>query len=253
MRPIPVLLAIVVLVGCAQPVATASLRLHEALLWSTSESVGLRFYHARGAEWDEEAVTLFIHEVENVTGKRVLSNVSRELRGADTYFDPSFVWTVEAIDYIRWRNAIESKGTYQVGEVPTLDIVSLNGRSEDGASGSYAGGVVDVRFAWSRSAHPNITLTRAEAGVLIHEFGHAIGLINGSIPMNRVRETTDGRHHSTSPSSVMYSGPPVDVVNLTEAELQAIVDARPLTFDAYDWEDIRAFQALDPSRRGGIQ
>lgn len=78
-----------------------------------------------------------------------------------------------------------------------------------------------------------------ERHVLIHEFGHAIGLVDNGLPMVRPHAAEDGQH-SANPESVMaqgsWGGP---AFALEDAQPNAWI---PYRFDADDLADIMAFR-----------
>lgn len=72
-----------------------------------------------------------------------------------------------------------------------------------------------------------------ETAVLVHEFGHAIGLVNRGLPMVNDHEDKDHPHHSSNSRSVMYwavetgSGLP-------------LLESIPTRFDTNDKRDVCA-------------
>lgn len=83
-----------------------------------------------------------------------------------------------------------------------------------------------------------------ERRTVVHEFGHAIGLVNCGIPMVTAREDPESRCHSTNSRSVMGSAMPAD-----EADLYIDGNWPPWKFDDDDWADIAGFRATDPDAR----
>lgn len=76
-----------------------------------------------------------------------------------------------------------------------------------------------------------------ERTTLLHEAGHAMGLVNNGLPMTRPREDADNPGHSTNERSVMYWK--VDAENGLR---QLILDDEsvPDRFDADDLADLRS-------------
>lgn len=97
-----------------------------------------------------------------------------------------------------------------------LHVMFLNGgaRTPDGdhAAGRmiYDHGVVFVfkdsfRHAYDvRSGERVDAACAVERAVVLHELGHALGLVNRGVPMRSDREADDHAGHSTDPRSVMY-------------------------------------------------
>lgn len=65
--------------------------------------------------------------------------------------------------------------------------------------------------------------------VLLHEFGHLIGLVDNGMRMQRDHENPDISAHSANPESIMWPGMPADGAALWNR-----------TFDADDYADIEA-------------
>lgn len=72
------------------------------------------------------------------------------------------------------------------------------------------------------------------SAVLVHEFGHAMGLVNVGAPMQRDHEDDAHPGHSTNDNSVMYFE--VETVNV----VNAFQGGPPTTFDADDKADLCA-------------
>lgn len=73
-----------------------------------------------------------------------------------------------------------------------------------------------------------------ERAVLVHEFGHAIGLVNLGIPMQTDHEDDEHEKHSSSSQSVMYWA----VENTLG--LSTLTGGIPNDFDANDRADLKA-------------
>jgi hypothetical protein len=72
-----------------------------------------------------------------------------------------------------------------------------------------------------------------ERAVLIHELGHAMGLVNTQIPMVRDHEDKDHRGHSSNRNSVMYH-------EIETRDIALLTGTPPNQFDENDIADIRA-------------
>lgn len=73
---------------------------------------------------------------------------------------------------------------------------------------------------------------RIEQAVLVHEFGHAIGLVNRGIPMVKDHEDPEHERHSNNDQSIMYWA--VE----SAGTLMEFTTQIPLEFDADDKADI---------------
>lgn len=76
-----------------------------------------------------------------------------------------------------------------------------------------------------------------ERAVLVHEMGHAAGLVNRGAPMSRAREDPANPAHSTNPESVMFHAVEsrVDLLSFFTGGCADI----PYEFDADDLADLR--------------
>lgn len=74
-----------------------------------------------------------------------------------------------------------------------------------------------------------------ENSVLVHEFGHVLGLVNLATKMVKPHEATEQgqRGHSTNPDSVMY-------YKVETFEIRSFTEPPPTQFDADDISDLRA-------------
>lgn len=95
--------------------------------------------------------------------------------------------------------------------------------------------VFDVNGAAERRA-PFVG-ERSERATLIHEFGHALGLVNCGIPMTKVREIPTSRCHSQHHESVM------GINDTISAQALANDTWIPWQFDADDLADIAAYRS----------
>lgn len=77
-----------------------------------------------------------------------------------------------------------------------------------------------------------------EVTVMLHELGHAMGLVHNPLPMHRARETLDPPNHSTLETSPLFAE-----VHGRDSLLK-LVERRelPSWYDAHDLQDIRGYQ-----------
>lgn len=78
-----------------------------------------------------------------------------------------------------------------------------------------------------------LSVAEAEQAVLVHEFGHAIGLVNAGIPMVEDHEDEEHPGHSDNSDSVMYW-------RVETSEIGLITGGPSNQFDENDIRDIRA-------------
>lgn len=104
----------------------------------------------------------------------------------------------------------------------------------------FAIGPVDGRFVQMDGR----AYEMREAGILLHEFGHALGLVDNGIPMVNTHNKPDDPAHSSNHESIMAGG----WDSLSELQMRARRGENPtFRFDENDREDIRAFRATQPS------
>lgn len=80
-----------------------------------------------------------------------------------------------------------------------------------------------------------------ERAILVHEYGHKLGLVGCGLPQVEDHAHPDDPCHSARPSSVMWPSP-----QSSDDHLQWLLDddLQPIwRFDDADWADIRAYQA----------
>jgi hypothetical protein len=138
-----------------------------------------------------------------------------------------------------------------IGTTATLHVLFLDGtmrpdeRTRLTLGSTLAGEGVIVVFpdeyakAIRLTASGQTVSARAEMDrhVLLHELGHAFGLVGQRIPMVRPHADTDHEGHSSNPLSIMHHRPPMTVEGFVYGD-------RPRDFDADDRADLAAFRAI---------
>lgn len=141
--------------------------------------------------------------------------------------------------------------TYGQGSTAYLHVIYLDGiaRTTEGSHllGLHIGqAVILYPDAWRGQSREPVRIDDSaerkefelERAVLIHEIGHAFGLVDGGAPM--VRPHSDGTGHSSNRGSVMYAevDRPGSLLSLLQRE------EIPFRFDTDDLADLRALQEL---------
>ncbi len=78
----------------------------------------------------------------------------------------------------------------------------------------------------------------ADRDILIHEFGHAMGLINRGAPPTRHHSPPDDPYHSSDPASIMYAGR--DTIGALQHTAHDSTASGTALFDADDLADLAA-------------
>lgn len=203
--------------------------------------------YAGDYEPTEEALDTLERELRNVTDKRSITVTS-----------PSSIPAVS-----------EEHGTEELlethrqhldttdNESAVIHVVYVNGEFEDNPA------ALGLGFSWNRvspvflyadrienlyvsdlpspltDALPNPAPEKVERSVLVHEAGHALGLVNLTTPMLEDREDEDNPGHSANEDSVMYYAAATE-----RAVLEHLQDNEhlPYQFDEDDRADLRAIR-----------
>jgi hypothetical protein len=202
--------------------------------------------HAPGRAPSEAAKAHLLGTLKNVTRKtHIVLDVKETLKD-----EPGRVW--KADDLLSTELALRRARH----EAPTalLHVLYPAGRYEGGSaagvtiSGPVIGPVVvfldvlrELRVGTPLGALP---VPNPEAGVqvlerstLLHEAGHAMGLVNNGLLMVKAREDKENEGHTTNPRSVMYWA-----VESQNGLRQYLLDdgSVPDVFDADDLADLRS-------------
>lgn len=157
----------------------------------------------------------------------------------DARFRSDHVWTSEELFALHGWTADLGPEAFGDAQAARLHVVYLPGELEEDVMGRAIGRVAFVLPDPPDTPDGRRVLPRdefAERALLVHEVGHALGLVNNGVPMVTAREAEGG--HSTHPESVMYGGTHVGTV------CEPVADNRcwPYRFDADDLADFEAFR-----------
>lgn len=198
--------------------------------------------HAPGYRPSEEAIAHLVATLKNVTSKQTVAVVvGEELSGA-----ADATWTSEELVQLE----IDTRDTAHAAPTAVLHVLYPAGAFErEGVAGVTVSGPVigpvvvfldalrEVGTPLAPLPNPQPAVTVLERSTLLHEAGHAMGLVNNGLDQVRDREDKEHAGHSSNPRSVMYWR--VETVNgLREILLRD--GAVPDRFDADDLADLRS-------------
>ncbi|MHB1261575.1 MAG: zinc metalloprotease [Thermoplasmatota archaeon] len=225
--------------------------LPQALLWrSVSSSIIVEVDAAPGMAPDLAALELLRTTLAQVTGKTVAVTGPTAMPGQGDRYD------VQDLLRIHRETAFFGGEGFVDGGRAVIHVLYLDGRSGgDDADHRTLGrtlvehGVVAIFRTSYSSAHRILNDTWVDATaemdqhVLLHEVGHALGLVGNGIPQVRDHADPGSPGHSRYPESVLYHHPPM-------TPKQLVTGAVSTTFDVDDLADLAAFRAADPSKPG---
>lgn len=239
----PVVLAwLVLIVGCVGP--DAPVPYHEQVLGGDPfTELVVEIDHAPEHAPSVAAREHLVEQLRAVTSK---SKVSIGL-DASLSAQPGKVWSAE--DLVALERSTRSRE--HAAPVAVLHVLYPSGTyREDGVVGiTISGdGVATIAVFLDKMAefdpgmgtplpYPPAAREEVEKATLLHEAGHAMGLVNNGLPMVRPHEDPESPGHSNNRESIMWVS--VDQVEGIRAALLG-ESSLPLYFDADDRADMRA-------------
>ena len=234
--------------GCAGPwkPAPPSLYFEDLLQAEPFTRLVIQVDHAPGRAPSEAAKTHLLMTLQNVTRKAEISfDVRQTLPDA-----PRETWTADEL--LEAERALRRHE--HMAPVALLHLLYPAGVYDGGnaagvtISGPVLGPVVvfldtlrELRVGTPLGALPVANPAPAvdvlERSTLLHEAGHAMGLVNNGLPMVKAREDHDNEGHTTNPRSVMYWS--VESANGLRQHLLRD-DSVPDRFDADDLADLKS-------------
>lgn len=160
-----------------------------------------------------------------------------EIRGAQTIPASNTEYSIKEIAELedRYRKVRSDRE----GPVASVHVLYINGRIRNDApnvetlGAAYrASSIVMAPDTIERASNPVLSADKIERAVLVHEFGHVLGLVNIGYRSPRDHEDPEHPGHSKNRASVMYwAVNSFDVANILAGDL-------PTTFDADDKADL---------------
>jgi len=231
------------LAGCALPGGATPRPYYEELLAAEPfTDLVIEIDHAPGREPSVAAREHLVRELRNVTSKtRVSVKLQETLPN-----EPAKRWNASELVALE----AATRSTEHRAPVAVLHVLYPAGAFENETvagvtiSGTVLGPVVVFLDSIEKLRSPAgpLTLPRGvrdevERATLLHEAGHAMGLVNNGLPMVRDHEDPAHPGHSSNERSVMYWRVET-LAGLREALLQD--GGLPLYFDADDRADMRS-------------
>ena len=200
---------------------------YEILKGNSYSKLHIEVNYVTGNEPDSDALNLLKQRIQEVTDKTSIS-VSQSSFGST---DNSY--TLEEILEIENNERTRTKS----GNTFVIHILYLNGEYEDNDQTlglAYSGSSFALfKEKIEDSAFLLISSTDIERSVIVHEFGHLLGLINNGYQSPHNHEDSQHPHHSNNDESVMYWAiESQDIGNQIDCE-------PPNNFDSDDLDDLR--------------
>lgn len=229
----------------------------QLLLWSSPDPIlVLQLDFEKGTQPDPRALEWVMDNLRQVTHKRDIRVEMRELSdepsNAGRNWSMGDLWKKHVTSY-----ALENPALVDTNGTAYIHVLYLLGKFDDTSIGEAAGlAVTNAVWIFPQSfvtrangllAPTNKDPTDYELGVLLHEVGHVLGLVNNGAPMVRAHEHAKYRHHSSNPDSVMFEG----VEGGPDAAARWFEDhgtIYPIKFDADDLADLAAVRDAEPRR-----
>ena len=182
--------------------------------------------YVSGYEPSSDALDLLRQRINEVTDKNTVTISQNSFGSTDTSYSLEEILEIE--------NSQRNK--FKGGDEFVIHILYLNGEFEDNNNAlgiAYKGSsfamfqekIEDAAFLF-------ISAQDIEKAVLVHEYGHLLGLVNMGYTSPHDHEDPDHPHHSNNEESVMYWAiESQDFYNQLDGE-------PPNNFDTYDLDDL---------------
>jgi hypothetical protein len=249
MRWLALLLIVPALSGCLLP-QEEGLALHDALLLPTPyATIRVEIDHQPGAKPDPVAIQAFLEELARVTAKRV------EVPSYGSV--PATGGEVTRAQLVRLH---EQTANHHPGRdivhggrgIAYLHVLYLGGKLVQSGEPTGVGGTMahenGLLVVFPDSFTGAVQLVNGERvdaqgalerAVLMHELGHALGLVNRGVPMQTPREDPHHPGHSVHKGSVMHHELTVGPTGLVQGPLATGLDKDDLL-------DLAVYRAYKP-------
>tara|TARA_Y100001970_G_scaffold152037_1_gene186178 strand:+ start:30 stop:752 length:723 start_codon:yes stop_codon:yes gene_type:complete len=211
------------LISCEKEVGECR---YEILQGSKYSKLHLEINYVSGFEPSSGALDLLRQRINEVTDKESVTISQNSFGSTDTSYTIEEILEIESLQ----RKKFKSDNEF------VIHILYLNGEFEDNENTlglAYKGS----SFAMFKeniedSAFLFISAEDIEKAVLVHEYGHLLGLVNMGYTSPHDHEDPEHPHHSNNDESVMYwAVESQDFYNQLDGE-------PPNNFDSYDLDDL---------------
>ena len=190
--------------------------------------------YVSGYEPSSDALDLLRQRINEVTDKKSVTISQDSFGSTDTSYSLEEILDIEESQRKKFKD----------GDEFVIHILYLNGEFEDNENTlglAYKGSSFAIfQEKIEDAAFLFISSEDIEKSVLVHEYGHLLGLVNMGYTSPHDHEDKDHPHHSNNEESVMYwAVESQDFYNQLDGE-------PPNNFDSYDLDD------LDLMRQGKL-
>ena len=199
---------------------------YEILQDNKYSNLHIEINYVSGYEPSYEALDLLRQRINEVTDKNSVTISQDSFGSTDTSYSVEEILDIESSQRKKFKN----------GDEFVIHILYLNGEFEDNENTlglAYKGSSFAIfQEKIEDAAFLFISAEDIEKAVLVHEYGHLLGLVNMGYTSPHDHEDQDHPHHSNNEESVMYwAVESQDFYNQLDGE-------PPNNFDSYDLDDL---------------
>lgn len=200
---------------------------YEILRADRFTSIHIEVNYVTGNSPESDALNLLKQRIKEVTDKTTVTVSQNSFGSTDNRYTLEEILALEKSERTRFKS----------GDTFVIHILYLNGEYSDNDKTlglAYSGSsFVMFKEKIEDAAFLLISAIDIEKAVIVHEFGHLLGLVNMGYQSPHDHEDSQHPHHSNNEESVMYWAiESQDIGNQIDGE-------PPNTFDEYDLDDLR--------------
>ena len=200
---------------------------YEILRASEYSTIHIEINYVTGNSPDSDALNLLKQRIKEVTDKSTVTISQSSFGSTDGSYTLEEILEIESKERTRCKS----------GNTFVIHILYLNGEYNDNDQTlglAYSGNsFVMFKEKIEDAAFLLISSKDIEKSVIVHEFGHLLGLVNNGYQSPHDHEDPQHPHHSNNEESVMYWAiESQDIGNQIDGE-------PPNNFDNYDLDDLK--------------